>query len=249
MALIAEQTGRAVHLLRWDVARLAFDTPRILARYPEIGGVTHAAIRIAVGRWARAAVLRWHLGHPDPEHLLIGETPLVGERLMELARPRADAVEPLLAGPATIFLVPVPSRDVRRAIEAARARDMSAPAHARDLASARPDLVRWHWDDLERVGAILGVASAAVPGDYDAELYARVYERLLRHRRSLIVPLTRVLAAAGSPHEVKVGARELVPTATEVEAAIGAQMARPDNEVEAEAARWYAEGAAEVSGG
>ena len=117
IARVAVERGRVVSLLQWDVARLPFDTPGILARYPEIGGVTHSAIRIAVGRWARGAVLRWHRAHSDPRHLLVGETPLVGGRLMELARPYEDEAEHLLAGDGTWFVLPVPSRAVRRAIE------------------------------------------------------------------------------------------------------------------------------------
>jgi hypothetical protein len=221
------------------VARLPFDTPRILARYPEAGGVTHPAIRIAVGRWARRAVHVWHQGHPAPEHLLIGETPLVGERLMELARPRNDDLEPVLASAATLFLIPVPSRQVRDVIESARAREIAAPVHQRDAASAPPDLVRWHWDDLERVAALLGESSPAPLGVYDPERYARTYERLLRHRRSLIVPLTRALRMDASAHEVPLGATELVPTAAEVSGAIAEQMSRGDEEIEREAAQWY----------
>ena len=237
-ALIAADLGRSVHLLQWDVARLAFDTPEILARYPEKGDVTHAAIRIAAGRWARVAVLRWHRDHPDPEELLLGETPLAGERFMELARPRDDALEPLLASDATLFLIPVPSRDVRRAIEASRAREMATPAHGRDTASAPPHLVQRHWDEIEALAAALGIAAPALPGTYDPELYAAVYRAVLRHRRSLVVPIVRVLPALGSVHEVPPGAREIVPTAREVEAAIGEQMARPD--LEREAADWSA---------
>ena len=61
-------------------------------------GVTHAAIRKAVGLWAREGVRRWDQAHPEDRHLLIGETPLIGNRLIELAQRREDGVEPLLAG-------------------------------------------------------------------------------------------------------------------------------------------------------
>ncbi len=238
-ALIGLDLGRRVHLLQWDVARLAFDTPSLLARYPEVDGVTHAAIRIAVGRWARAAVLRWHRAHPDPADLLVGETPLAGERLMSLARSERDEVEPLLASDATLFLVPVPSREVRRAIESSRARDMSVPTSERDTASAPPHLVQRHWDEIERLAAMLGLPVAALPGTYDPELYAAVYRAVLRRRRSLVVPLTRVLALEGSVHDVPAGAVELTPNAAEVEAAIDEQMVRRDAEVERDAADWY----------
>jgi len=94
-ALIANEIGRVVHLLQWDVARGAFETPDLLARYPEVNGITHAAIRKAVGLWAREAVWRWERAHGEARHLLIGETPLIGNRLIELAQRREDEVEPL----------------------------------------------------------------------------------------------------------------------------------------------------------
>jgi hypothetical protein len=196
IATIARDRGRSVHVLQWDVARLPFDTPALLARYPEVEGVTHAAIRLAVGTWARAAVLRWHETHPGVAHVLIGETPLAGERLMAFARPADDALEPSLAGEATVFLVPVPSRDVRRAIEHARASEMADPRHPRDNASAPPHLVRSHWDELERVALALGVRRSTPTGTYDPGLYAETYRRLLRHRRATVVPIDRVLTPA-----------------------------------------------------
>ena len=238
-AIIATDLGRRVHLLQWDVARLAFDRPEILARYPEVDGITHPAIRIAVGRWARAAVAAWHRAHPDPSHLLIGETPLAGERLMELARPRRDDLEPLLASEAALFLIPVPSREVRRAIEAARAAEIASPVHERDASSAPPHVVERHWRELEELADALGIERTALPGVYDPELYASVYRALLRHRRAIVVPVTRVTRVEGNVHEVPAGAREIVPTLAEVETAMAEQRSRGDDAIEREAADWY----------
>ena len=53
LARLAHDAGRPVHLLQWDVARLAFETPTVLARFPEVDGVTHAVIRRAASMWAR----------------------------------------------------------------------------------------------------------------------------------------------------------------------------------------------------
>jgi hypothetical protein len=239
IAAFARDRGRTVHLLQWDVARLPFDTPAILARHPEVDGVTHAAIRVAVGAWARAAVRRWHETYVGPTHMLIGETPLAGERLMELARPRDDAVEPLLASDATLFVVPVPSRDVRRAIEEARAKEMSHPMHARDAASAPPHLVRAHWEELERVAAELGIARSSPVGTYDPDLYAQTYLRVLRHRHVTVAPTERVLTIAGSAHAPAAWAAEIVPTAEEVAAAMREVERMDANEIERRAEGWY----------
>src|SRR3954471_19004712 len=59
LSLIAHEAGRKVSLLQWDVARGSFETPEILARFPEVDGVTHAVIRKAAGLWARGAVATW----------------------------------------------------------------------------------------------------------------------------------------------------------------------------------------------
>ena len=91
LAHLAHALGRRVHLLQWDVARPVFESSDPGRRYPQDRGVTHGIIRMAVGEWARHAVIRWHERHAGPEHLLVGETPFVGHRLVELAPSREEA--------------------------------------------------------------------------------------------------------------------------------------------------------------
>lgn len=168
LCALAGAAGRRVHLLQWDVARTPFETTEILARYPETDGVTHAVIRRAVGVWARGAVVAWHQRHPDRADLLVGELPLIGSRLIELVQRQADAVEPLLVGPESVFFVPVPSREVRRAIEAAREREMASPGHERERANAIPSLVRALWAEVAAVAGLLGLrapGAAVLPPD------------------------------------------------------------------------------------
>lgn len=239
LARIGSRLGRDVHLLQWDAARLPFDRADVLERYPEVEGVTHAAIRIAAGRWARKAVAEWDAAHLGKDALLVGETPLIGERFMELARPRDDAVEPLLGGERTIFLVPVPSPDVRRVIEKARAIEMRAPAHERDANSAPPHLVRSHWDEIERVASDLGVARSNAAGVYDPELYAAVYRAALRHRHVQVLRIDEVITLRSSAHAAPPGVREIVPSADEVSAAIADVRGLTDSELARAVARWY----------
>lgn len=236
---IAARRGRAAHTIEWDVARLAFDTPAILARYPEVDGVTHPAIRVAAGEWARAAVRRWHEGHRDPSAILIGETPLIGERFMSLARPRADAIEPHLAGPATVFVVPVPSREVRAAMEAARARDVAAPGHARDTASAPPHLVRSHWDETLRAAEALGVARVDDRGPYDPEVYAATYRAVLRHRGVAVLRVADVAPPRAPTRGDRRDVSALVPSVDEVAAAMMGVAARSAADLELAADGWY----------
>ena len=83
LAHLAHARGRRIHLLQWDVARPVFEASEAGLRYPQDGGVTHGVIRLAVGQWARTAVARWHARHRGLEHLLIGETPFIGHRLID----------------------------------------------------------------------------------------------------------------------------------------------------------------------
>src|SRR5262245_66694717 len=84
LAHLAHARGRRIHLLQWDVARPAFEASLPGLRYPQERGVTHGVIRIAVGRWARVALARWHAQHAGHGDLLNGETPFVARRLVEL---------------------------------------------------------------------------------------------------------------------------------------------------------------------
>lgn len=240
LARLAHTAGRRVHLVQWDVARAAFETPELLARYPEVEGVTHAAIRKAVGLWARGAVLRWHEAHPDPAHLLIGETPLVGNRLVELAQVHDDAAEALLASPATLFAVPVPSVGVRARIEAARERTSAAPAHGREAADASPNVLRALWAEVAALGARLDGAATPAGADYDPVAYARVYAHALRHRHYAVLAVDELLPAAGSVYDLGVAAGELVPTPEEVAAAMRlVETTYPDERLAREVERWY----------
>src|SRR5262249_26514610 len=96
LAHLAASFGRRVHALQWDVARLVFESSDAGRRYPVVDGVTHPLVRKAVGAWARRAIAAWAERHRDAANFLIGETPLVGGRLIEVARQQADAAEAIL---------------------------------------------------------------------------------------------------------------------------------------------------------
>jgi hypothetical protein len=205
LAQLAHARGRVLHLLQWDVARPVFEACEAGRRYPQEGGVTHGVIRLAVGRWARTVVARWHAEHPAGSHLLIGETPFIGHRLVELTRVERDAAEPLLASPATRFVIPVPSRALRAHLEAERARRAHRPLHPREREDAPPEVLRALWREL-----------AGDERPYDPALYQRIYEGLLAHRHAVALAVdTRLPTAAVSAYDVEVPTTDLVPTAEE----------------------------------
>jgi hypothetical protein len=246
LAHLAQAEGRSVHLLQWDTARPAFEASPAGRRYPVVDGVTQGVIRKAVGLWVRQALLGWERRHPDPRHLLIGETPLVGHRFVELARPADDATERLLTGPGTAFVIPVPSREVRLHLEAERARRAARPLHERERHDAVPQVLQDSWRQLAGVAVDLGVTTAPpLPGTerpYDPDVYRGVYERLLRHRRVEVVPVdVRLPTAAFSVYDFAAAPHDLLPAPDEATRFIEAVERRyPDPmALQREIERWY----------
>jgi hypothetical protein len=221
LAQLAQARGRAVSLLQWDVARPAVETHAAARAYPARRGVTHGVVRVAVGRWARGAVARWAERAAGSTALLVGEVPLVGHRLIELTRPLDDAAEAVLSDPRTRFVIPVPSPELRRHLEAERARRTAQPLHPREREDAPPEVLRDIWHQLTGVASTLGLAGApplgaAVP--YDPALYTAVYQHVLRHRHVDVVPVDAVLSTAEiSPYDLGVDVDELRPRPDEAE--------------------------------
>jgi hypothetical protein len=213
LAHLAYERGRAIDLLQWDVARPVFEASRAGRRHPQVHGVTHGVIRLAVGRWARAAVARWHAQHAAAGHLLIGETPFIGHRLMALARPEPDAAESVLAADTTRFVIPVPSRELRAHLESERERRARAPQHAREREDAAPPVLRALWQEIVAVAGTLGITDRRDETPYDPEIYRRVYERLLVHRRASVLQLdARLPAEHLSAYDFGIPTKDLVPT-------------------------------------
>ena len=232
LALLARDAGRRVHLLQWDVARQPFETPR----YPVKQGATHPTVIRAVGAWSRGAVFEWEAAHCGRGDMLIGEVPLIGGRFMELVRPADDAAETLLGNERTQFVLPVPSREVRAAIEARREQTIANPRHENEAHDAPPDLLRALWKDLNEVAFRLGLSDSVENAPYSAAIYASVYAHFLSHRYSLTVNVRRLLPIAASVYEGLDGLPNLQATVQEA----AESLAR----VEAEAAlddagAWY----------
>lgn len=216
LVLLAQQAGRTVHLLQWDVTRAAFETAVNLQTYPEIDGVTHPAIRKAVGLWARTAVHHWHQTH-DKTHLLIGEVPLIGNRLTELSQPLDDPAEPLLSDPACQFIIPTPSKAVRQVIEDARARSIANPRHEKEARDAQPNVLQMLWEEVAAIGHQLGLNDGENLA-YDPGVYTAVYQHLLQHRHHQTLPIDTVLTPNGSAYALPLNGSELAATPAEVNA-------------------------------
>ncbi|MEM7797784.1 MAG: hypothetical protein AAF633_01225 [Chloroflexota bacterium] len=231
MATIAAQNGRRIYLLQWDVSRMAFETAEVITKYPEIDGVTDPAIRKAVGLWSRQGVLRWHEAHSDPSAILIGETPLVGNRLIELAQPINDAAETLLGSKATQFIVPVPSTRVRRIIEEARAKSIANPAHEKEKKDAPPNVLRLNWQDAYDAAVDLKIAEPNEKAPYDPTIYGEMYRQVLINRQTEILLIDDIFEPTSTVYDIGAVEGELSATSKEVEKLIGeveAAYSRPE---------------------
>lgn len=215
MALIASEAGRNVHLLHYNFARQPFETEVNISKYPEIDGVTDPAIRKAVGLWARTAVQAWHEAHPDPNQLLIGELPLIGNRLIELVEPADDTTEPLLTSEQTLFVVPVPSWEVREVIESTRARTVAEPQNAQEKLDAPPNVLQLMWQEANRLAREIGLTKASPQTPYNPYIYGGVFEALLQHRPSKMLLIDQILRPSRSVYDLDVLTGMLKPTPEE----------------------------------
>jgi hypothetical protein len=238
-ALLSHAAGRPLYLLQWDIARQGFETPEILARYPEVEGTTHAAIRRAAGFWVRGAVANWAAAHAGDDALLLGEAPFVGNRLIELARREADAAESFLAARSTLFIIPAPTLAVRRAIETTREREIEQPRHAREAANAPPNVLTLLMEELRAAGAAVGVPGAKSEGGYDPDVYTAVYARLLQHRHARALAIDECWPVVASPYELDMSATELHPSPAEVAGALARVEALGAVELERAVRQWY----------
>ena len=222
LAHLAGRERRNVHLLQWDIARPVFEASPAGRRYPIVDGVTHAVIRKAAGWWVRHALLAWNTRQSGADHLLIGETPFVGNRFVELAQRLDDGAEALLAAPSCRFVIAVPSRAVRRHLEAERERRAASPLHPREREDAPPRVLRELWADLAVVARQLGIVDPE-PGDdgmaaYEPAVYRRVYEAILRHRNVEVAALDVILPTEDlSVYDYAVAPTSLAPTEADAE--------------------------------
>lgn len=241
LALMAQSAGRKVHLLQWDMTRSAFETPDILAKYPEIDGVTHAMIRKAVGIWARQAIIEWSEEFSSDEHILIGEATFVGERLMQLAKVKDDSAEKLLCSEQTQFVLPVPSKEVRAQIEDKRAESIANPQHEHEAKDAPPNVLEMLWHEIHHVGYKLGIVDEAQDHpDYDPDVYQKTYEYFLQHRHTTTLFVDTVFERVGSVYDLEHIAGHLQANPEEV-TKIMSQLEQDMTveQVQAEVDTWY----------
>ena len=219
LAHLAHFSGHHIYLLQWDILRNAFMTDRIASLFPDVDGITHSVIRRAAGLWVRQAVAQWHQEHLGEKSLLIGEAPLIGNRLLELVLPRDDAAESILLEESTRFVLPIPSRKIRCIMETARQTSIRNPRDIRELNDAAPEVLKTLWRELIRAATALNIPTPPKGSDenYDPKIYESVYLQVLKHRRYEVARLNITLSTRRrSVYTFNMAVEELIPTASEV---------------------------------
>lgn len=220
LASLSARHAQQPHLLQWDLARLAWDTPSILARYPEIDGVTHAVIRKAAGLWVRDAVQRWFERH-GPGHQLLIEAPLVGGRFSQLAAQHPDAVESLLSGESSAFLVMLPTLELQQQLRQRRSQQLQPGGHALEQHNASVAVLDLQMQVLAAAAARLGLPPMNA-SHYNPTLYESVMRAVLRHRRVRWLRQSELVDASGSVYDLPSQIRRIEPDAGEVARTIAA---------------------------
>lgn len=238
---MAQQHKRQVHLLQLDVIRPAFTTADIVIRYPETDGLTHPVILKALGLWTRSAVLRWYHNYGRTDHILIGEAPLIGNRLMELAKPYDDEAEAILRNEKTQFVIPVPTREVRQIIERKRELTIVEPQHEKDNHDAPAKVLQAMWKKLYQIARELGFTDTLLDNpSYIPEAYRAVYEYLLKYRNTNPLIISEIFEPAGSVNALENIESEFVPTPAEVKQILS-QLEHDFTleQIEAQVSQWY----------
>lgn len=221
MAAAAAAGGRPVHLLQWDIARLAWDTPEILERFPEVNGITHAAIRGALGMWVRGALARWFQSHAAGRDLLIVEAPVIGGRFSELAKRADDPAETHLVDPRTLCVIVAPTTQLQGELRRRRAEESLTRADALERHNASLAVLDVQLAAVEHVAQLWGHTPSA-PGTYDPELYVLVMREVLRHRHVRVMRPAALVHAGGSVYDFPPEVLRIQASAEEVRASTAA---------------------------
>ncbi len=183
---IAENEGKNVTVIQWDIARKSFETPENLRLFPMIDGEVHAGFKLMVGKWLLDFIERW-LSVSSPESgLLLIEAPLVGHRMVEVVSKNIPAsIAAVMESRLTTVVVPIPTTEVRQRIEHARSRDVDDDAV--DWKGAKPSVLLKIWQDVYRIGVKMGYRTQLAENSYDPGLYEFVFRQVCRHRK--MVPI------------------------------------------------------------
>jgi len=184
---LAKNKDKDLSLIQWDVARKAFETEKILSKFPMGDGTVHNGLKLIAGKWLLDEVELWIESHHDDDQLLLIEAPLVGHRFIELVQENSsEELEDYLRCEEVQIVMPIPTIEVRSLIEEARRQQLSDDAKV--WSGAKPSVMLMLWKMTCGIANEFG-RSIDMDGQppYDPEIYEFVFSEILKHRN--FVPL------------------------------------------------------------
>ena len=183
---LAQKEKRNVTVIQWDVARKAFETDKIMEKYPMNDGTVHNGIKLLAGEFIKDKILQWS-ENSSARDLLMIEAPLVGHRFIEVVeRSDNEDLECILADGSCCVVVPIPSRKVRKLIEEERSRQVSDDAKV--WMGAKPSVMLMLWKKVYDIALEFGYQAANTENpDYDPNIIEFVFRQICKHRH--FVPL------------------------------------------------------------
>jgi len=188
---IAKSFKKEIEVIQWDIARKSFETEALAKIFPMKDGQVHAGVKLCAGRWLIAYLQNWHLRTLDyANKILLIEAPLVGNRFSELAHSQDNPeLEKFLSSEQVQFVLPIPSREVRKKIEEDRAAQVSESAT--QWSGAKPSVMRQLWTDTLGIGRRLQLIDS-IDGKYDPNNYKKIYTYILRHRNLRVLEVNQI---------------------------------------------------------
>lgn len=189
---IAQDNNKDIDVIQWDIARKAFETEYIHSHCPMGDGTVHNGLKLIAGQWLIDTVKQWIDFNKNSDNILLIEAPLVGNRFIELMQKQPDEnLENFLASNSCQVVVPVPSTDVRAAIEAERKRQVSEDAKV--WSGAKPSVMLMLWKDTCVIANEFGkqIDVSEQPA-YDPDIYKYVYSKILKHRHHILLEINEI---------------------------------------------------------
>ena len=129
---------------------------------------------------------------------------------------------------------------MRRHIELAREQSIAQPQHERERADAPPNVLQALWLELHGLTEILNLSPEQSDTRYNPEVYAAVFDHLLKHRQRETLWVNKLLPASGSVYNVEHIESELLASLKEVQESLELiEAAYTAEELERTVTLWY----------
>lgn len=179
---IVNELKRPIDVIQWDVARKSFESEEIAKDFPMGEGTVHNGVKIMSGMWLMETIKKWNEANINNDRILLIEAPLVGHRFVELVHKTTDeSLETFLSSDKCVVVMPIPTKEVRTAIEDARRQQVDE--NAKVWSGAKPSVMLMLWKMTCGIANEFGM-DIEMDGQppYSSGIYEYVFAEILKHR-------------------------------------------------------------------